>query len=341
MASIRRATLAAPPPDPFGERRRPAWRERLQLLGAAFEFETDSPRLLRIVRAAYADLPPHRLGAAPPTLRVRLLLGSGNRSARAARNEPPAVRALSGAGLLGGAMDGSSFVAVNARERAALVVVGGAMQRYPYHARYELLEFAVYVLAARAQSLVPLHAACLAHAGAGVLLMGASGAGKSTLVLHGLLGGLEFLAEDSVLIEPRTLRATGVARFVHLRRDSLALLARRERAALTRGAATIRRRSGVEKLEIDVRRREYRLAAAPVIRALVFLSRRRAYGGGLLIPMSPAVARRRLAATQRYAARQPGWQAFQARLSGVPVYELRRGDHPAAGVEALREILAR
>jgi hypothetical protein len=61
MGQHRRPTLAAPPPDPFGERRRAAHRERLRLLGGTFDFETDSARLLRLVRAAYAQLPEHTL----------------------------------------------------------------------------------------------------------------------------------------------------------------------------------------------------------------------------------------------------------------------------------------
>jgi hypothetical protein len=58
------------------------------------------------------------------------------------------------------------------------------MLRFPYHARYELIEFAVFTLAARAQGLVPLHAACVGEEGRGLLLMGESGAGKSTASLH-------------------------------------------------------------------------------------------------------------------------------------------------------------
>jgi hypothetical protein len=336
-----RLTLAAPPPDPFGERTRAAFRERLQLLGAEFEFETDSRRLQRIIRSAYAGLPPHRLARAVPRFRVRLVVTPTPRARRGPPGEPPPVRALSGAGMLCGAMERASFVTVAVQQRAALLVVSPQALRYPYHVRYELLEFAVYLLAARAQQLVPLHAACVGHGGQGVLLMGRSGAGKSTLVLHCLLGGSDFLAEDSVLVQPETLRATGVASFLHIRRDSLRFLARAERMALLRNSTLIRRRSGVEKLEIDLRRPGYRLAAAPLaIRAVVFLSAARAGMRPLLTSVRKAVARKRLAASQRYAANQPGWSTFKERLSALPVYEVRRGAHPSEAVEALREMLA-
>jgi hypothetical protein len=344
MPRDRRPTLAAPPPDPFGEHRRARWCERLQLLGGRFDFETDSVRLLRLVRAAYARLPAHRLADVLPRFRVRLVLSGGRRAARAParRGGPPRIRPLAGAGLLCGAMDRANFVAMTPEQRSALIVVAADMLRYPYHVRYELLEFAVYVLAARAQALVPLHAACLGHDRAGVLLMGPSGAGKSTLVLHGLLAGLEFIGEDSVLVEPAALQATGVANFLHLRRDSLRFLARDDRRALLDGASTIRRRSGVEKLEIDVRRSGYRLAAAPLrIRAVLFISRRDATGRSLLVPLPASAVLERLAATQRYAARQPGWNKFRVQMARLPGYELRRGRHPLAAVETVRELLAR
>jgi hypothetical protein len=246
----RRLTLAAPPPDPFGEHRRAAFCERRQLLGAEFEFATDSRRLHRIVRAAYAGLPPHKLVRATPRFRVQLVAAPAGGMRGGSRGEPPPVRPLAGGGLLGGAMGSASFVTVAVQQRAALLVVSPHDLRYPYHVRYELLEFAVYLLAARALQLVPLHAACVGRDGQGVLLLGPSGSGKSTVVLHCLLAGLDLLAEDSVLVRPQSLLATGVANFLHLRRDTLRFLDPREHAALVRRSSVIRRRSGVEKLII-------------------------------------------------------------------------------------------
>jgi hypothetical protein len=341
MASDKRITLATPPPDPFGEQHRVAWRERVRLLGGEFEFETDSHPLLRIVRAAYAHLPAHQFNRDPERCRVRLIRAAHG-PARAARDEPPPLRALSGAGILCGAPHDASFIAVTPQQRAALIVVAAEMLRYPYHVRYELLEFAVYLLAARVQGLVPLHAACVARDGAGVLLIGRSGTGKSTLVLHALLHGLELLAEDSVLVDPASLKATGVANFVHLRRDALRFNAYAERRALLKNCATIRRRSGVEKLEIDLRGHPYRLAAQPPrLRALVFLSRRSVTNRTPLIRLSAAEVHKRLAASQRYASQQSGWSAFRTQIALLPAYELRRSEHPAASVEALSGLVDR
>jgi energy-coupling factor transporter ATP-binding protein EcfA2 len=340
MRAAARLTLSAPPPDPFGEHRRPAHRARLQVLGGRFDFETDSARLLRIVRLAYAGLPPHRLSTPAPRMRVKLVLTAPERSARRLRGEPAPVRPLSGAGMLCGALGGASFVGLSAPQRAALIVVSQDLLRYAYHVRYELLEFAVYVLAARVQGLVPLHAACIGRAGRGILLVGPSGAGKSTLVLQCLLDGFDFLAEDSVLVKPHDLQATGVANFLHLRPDALRFLDGAARTALLRSSAVIRRRSGVEKLEIDLRRLPHRLADAPLrIGALVFLSARPAGPDALVTPLRTSAALRRLSAQQRYAARQPGWSLFRRQLARLPAYELHRAAHPREAVPALRTLL--
>ncbi|HVN44881.1 MAG TPA: hypothetical protein VMT66_06470 [Steroidobacteraceae bacterium] len=317
--------------------------ERRQLLGGHFWFETDSARLLRLVRLAYARLPAHRFPGPAPRLRVRLMLTPAERSGHARRcaaREPPAVRTLAAGGILCGALQGATLAAIVPQQRAALIVIPGKLLRYPYHLRYELLEFAVYVLAARVQKLLPLHAACVGRNGEGILLVGPSGSGKSTLVAQCLLAGLDFLAEDSVLVRPEGLRATGVPNFVHLRPDSLHFLARRDRARLLRASSPIRRRSGVEKLEIDVRGADYRLAAPLRVRAVAFLSARGAGAAPLLRPLRRSVVRRRLISTQRYAAEQPGWSRFMQQLDRLPAYELRRGAHPRDSVEALQELLS-
>jgi hypothetical protein len=239
-------------------------------------------------------------------------------------------------------MESANFMALTPQQRSALVVVSPEMLEFPYHIRYELLEFAVFMLAARVQRLVPLHAACVGGNRRGILLLGASGAGKSTLALHCLLQGFDFLAEDSVLVRPNGLLATGVANFLHIRADSLRFLANAGSVAAIRKSAVIRRRSGVEKFEIDLRRPQYRLAPEPQrISALVFVSPKSAGKRPLISSLRGDAILERLASDQRYAASQPGWKSFARQASGLPAFELRRGNHPLRAVEALRELLAR
>jgi hypothetical protein len=326
--------------DPFGERLRTIVRKPLHVLGARFLFESDSPELLQLVNGAYAGLPRHRLSARAPSLRVCLLLRRGTEPPRRRRAEPPLLRMLAGAGYLGGATDSSNFVMVSPEARTALVAVSPEMLQFPYHTRYELIEFAVFTLAARSQRLVSLHAACVGQAGRCILLMGPTGSGKSTVTLQCLLNGFEILSEDSVFAVPDKMLATGVANFLHVKSDSLRWLGRTEDAAAIRQSPTIRRRSGIVKFEVDLRRGGYRLAAKPLtIAAILFLSPQSAGRGPLLRPLPQRDMLARLTANQAYAANQPGWTAFRKGASKVPAYELRRGRHPLDAVEPLRALL--
>lgn len=336
-----RAKKTAPPeipPDPFHERTPPASRARMQLLGGSFEFECGSAELRRLVDWAYAGLPRHKLAAVAPRLRVRLALAP--RARPRSRIAPPRVETLSGAGLLCGTTSDSDFAVLSPEQRSALIVVSQEMLRFDYYARYELIEFAVFTLAARSQGLIPLHGACVGAAGRGLLLIGDSGAGKSTASLHCLLRGMDFLTEDSVFVAPDSALATGVANFLHIRCDSLDSVPAAG-AALIRRSPVIRRRSGVEKFEVDLRRPEFRLAPGPLsIAAVVFISPQPARRGVLLTQLRSREAVARLQKDQPFAVSQPGWKTFRKRLGLIPAFELRRGRGPAEAADALQGLLA-
>jgi hypothetical protein len=327
--------------DPFGEHSPSIVRRRLPVLAARFDFESDSRELLRLVNIAYADLPRHRLGSKTPAFRVGLVVGSAPERRDRRRSEPPPLEMLSAAGFVGGATMPSNFVLVSARTGTALVSVSRSMLRYSYHTRYELIEFAVFTLAARAQGLISLHAACVGRAGRGVLLMGPTGSGKSTVTLQCILQGLEILSEDSVFVAPETLLATGVPNFLHVRSESLRWLGGTRAAAEIRKSPVIRRRSGIAKFELDLRQSGFALASAALkVSAFVFLSQEPAGRAPLLRELSKPDALRRLTAHQAYAAGQPGWKRFAQRLSRLPAYELRRGQHPIEAVVQLQSLLA-
>lgn len=323
--------------DPFREHGVPLRRLALRLLGAHFEFQSDSPELMRLVEWAYADLPRHRLPTSIPRMAIRLVLGTEEPARRV--GEPAPFSMLSGSGFLCGASPSTSMTVVSEAQRAALVVVARDLLRFPYHVRYELIELAVFTLAARVQRLMPLHAACVGAGGRGLLLIGSSGAGKSTAVLHSALAGLDLVSEDSLFVTPDTLLATGVANFLHACHESLRFLPAREAARLRR-SPVIRRRSGVSKLEIDLRDPRFRLAPRPVkLVGTVQLSARRAEGRQLLTAIGAGELIERLRASQPYAAGLPGWRAFCRHIRTLPGFELSRGRHPDETVAALRRLL--
>jgi len=309
----------------------------LQLLGSRFQFQSNSRELLDLVDGAYAGLPAHRLPGAAPRIRIGLqLLSSKSHKNRSA---PPPLQMVSGAGYVAGASEASTVVVMDAEARSGLVTVPARMLGFPYHTRYEVIEFAVFTLATRVRGLIPLHGACVGRGSRGVILMGASGTGKSTVALQCLLSGFDFVSEDSTFVMPERLLCTGVPNFVHVRSDSLRWIESRAAAAI-RQSPVISRRSGVRKFEVDLRTGSYRLAPAPVqLAAVIFLSTTRAEGGELLQPLSRTETLRRLAMEQPYAADQPGWAGFCRKVTQAGGFELRRGAHPREAVAALRNFL--
>ncbi|HEY9107209.1 MAG TPA: hypothetical protein VIN58_11075 [Roseateles sp.] len=318
--------------DPFGERVPLALSCSFSLLGASFEFHSDCPKLLALVDEAYRGLPAHVLDG--PPLRVELRQAQGDSAFGA---EPPKVCMLGGAGLVGAAADAHNLVLVSPQTGRAVVQLSRAMLSFPYHARYELIEFAVFQLAARTQGLIALHAGCVGMNGAGALLMGESGAGKSTLALHAMLQGLDFLTEDASFVEPRSQRLTGVSNFLHLRFDALGWVDDAVLRECMQAAPVIRRRSGVEKYELDLRAGWARLAPAPLqLEHLVFASSEPAFVDDVLRPLDADEVLRRLHLSQPYAAGQPGWASFVESCIRLPGWELRRGSHPRVGAHALK-----
>jgi hypothetical protein len=323
--------------DPFLERAPQRELGPLQLMGSRFRFQSNSQALLELVEGAYAGVPAHRLPGAAPRIRIGLQLISSKSHKR--RSEPPQLQMLSGAGYVAGASDSSTFVVMDAAARSGLVSVPARMLQFPYHTRYELIEFAVFTLATRARGLIPLHGACVGTGSRGVILMGASGSGKSTVALQCLLSDFDFVSEDSTFVMPESLLCTGVPNFVHVRSDSLRWIEKRDAAAI-RNSPVISRRSGVRKFEVDLRTGRYRLAPAPVeLAAVIFLSKASARGTELLQPLSKVETLRRLAAEQPYAANQPGWALFSRKVTRAGAFELRRGRHPSEAVSALRDFL--
>jgi hypothetical protein len=345
MSPKKRAIGANIESDPFGERPRSIISRQVQLMGGRFRFESDSRALMGLVDDAYAGLPGHRLSSTPPDFKVRLIVSPPapealrRKKPARKRTEPAPISMLSGAGFLGAATESSTFVLLSPAERTALISVDRQALGFPYHARYELLEFAVFTLASRAQQLVPLHAACVGINGKGVLLIGETGAGKTTAALHCLLNGFDFLAEDSVFVAPEGLRATAVANFMHIRSDSLRWLNNAQRK-MVRGSPVIRRRSGIAKYEVDLRRKEFRLAPAPLkLVAIAYLTSESARKGSLLRPIPYPMSIRRLASLQGYGAHLPQWRRFCADLRKTETVEVHRGKHPSETAEALRFLL--
>jgi hypothetical protein len=321
--------------DPFDEDTPLPLTRRCVVLGQVVEFRTHDAAWLALVDAAYGGLPAAVMQPEAPALRVDLFVQDAAPTWPQGA-APPAPQMLGGAGVRGALLDANHAALAVLDTGRAVVRLSRALLAHSYHARYEFLEFAVYVLAQHARGMLPLHAGCVALGDAAVLIVGDSGAGKSTLSLLALAEGLQFLTEDSCFVDPASLDVVGVPNFLHLRFDALDWLqdaAWRERV---QASAVIHRRSGVAKWELDMRGGWAPLAAGlPVLRHLVFASSRPAGEQPLLRSLGTDEVLARLRDTQPYGARHAGWAAFEHTLAGVQGWELRRGAHARQGAQAL------
>ncbi len=326
--------------DPFGERAPARLRARLRVLGGAFTVESSSAAALRLAVDAFGGLPRHRVEHEAHRFRVRLVM-TDHRPAWPRRVGPPPPTLTSGGGLLCATIDAGNFALVDVERSHALVALSPAMLRYPYNARYELIELAMVTLASRGQPLVPLHAACIGVGGTGLLLMGGTGAGKSTLALHALASGLHVLAEDSAFVALAPLRVTGVPNYLHVLPSGLEFLAAGTLREQILRSPKICRRSGALKYEVDLRQLPRKTPAAPLrLAAVVFLSTLGAGDRDALAPLRRSAFLARLRREQPYAAALPNWCDFERQIATQPAYELRRAVHPDLAVERLRTLLA-
>ncbi|HJP98845.1 MAG TPA: serine kinase [Rhodanobacteraceae bacterium] len=326
---------AFPPPEPAG----PPLTTSKRVLGGFFRFESNHRELIDLVEAAYGGLPPQAFPDITAEFRIGMRLLP--RTAKSWATEPPRPRIQPEGDRIRAQIDASNHVLIDPARHRAQIVASEDMLQHAYHLRCELIEFAVFVLATRGIGLVPLHAACVGRNGRGLLLLGGSGSGKSTLALHGLLRGLDLLAEDAVFVHPANLLATGVPNYLHLRSDALDHVAGDAVLAWVTRAPIIRRRSGVQKLEVDLRRGYGRPAPGPLaLVGTIFVSAQLAdHPDGLLTPLHAREIGRMLEADQPNASIQPGWRRFKREIMNGGVHQLRRGRHPGDSIDALRRLL--
>jgi hypothetical protein len=203
--------------------------------------------------------------------------------------------------------------------------------------RYHVLEAMAYSLLGSLH-VVPLHAACVALAGRGVLLAGDSGSGKSSLAYACARRGWTYIADDSsnLVRRGRTRTVLGNPRLFRFRAAAGALFPEFqgiEESRHARGKPTIEVRT--DSLPA------VRTAAETRVDALVFLNRRDARDGQAeLLPVAWDDARKRLSDSPwptdlPTVAEQ---QTALERLAGAGIYEMRYRDLDAA-VDKLEQIV--
>lgn len=228
-------------------------------------------------------------------------------------------------------------VSYNRAARRAIVQVPD-VEAIPAGERDTRLRYA-FQLALGAHDRSMIHAAVVGDDGRGALLPGRSGSGKSTLSVACVLAGMEFCADDYVILGPEGLRAHALlttAKLSHWSVTALGLDGSGPRLYDNRGFMT-------PKATVDLR------GVAPAsIRPSLEVACVVVPGiAGVESPsadqISRAAALRALAPSTMYQqpTRQEGLLRAMARvLAAVPCFELRLAPDPAANAAAVRELLA-
>lgn len=121
--------------------------------------------------------------------------------------------------------------------------------------------------AALEAGLLPLHGAAFAGDGGATLLCGEKNAGKTSLLVHALLGGAAFIANDRLVVDTATAAVRGVPTVVTIRNGTMALfpeLARAYAAArFDRGRTIAACAPGIERPEPEKPRSKDRPGLSP------------------------------------------------------------------------------
>jgi hypothetical protein len=325
--------------DPFHEDADKPYERCLRLLGADFRLRCNHETVLDLVDEAFAGLPEQFFPSSSPRIQIDIVCTKPVQ--KVDHSSVPRLQFLSGAGLIVASFDANNYAALSPAASSGLVGVSEDFLMHSHVLRYELIEFAVMTLAARCQNLIPLHAACFGKDGIGLLISGDSGTGKSTLSLACALRGVEYLSDDAVLVQSKTMLAAGCSNFLHIDSGSLRFVEDLHLARQFASSPEITRRSGARKHAIDVRNGQLATADHTLrISALILLSANPSTDGECLQRMNSQEALAEFSATQPYAARTDAWPEFLDELALVPAFRLNRPTHPDVAAIAIQDLLA-
>ena len=287
-------------------------------LGFPLQIETNHMAVLAAAGQSWDLFPPR---FQEPPIKLRLAVSPDGDSPLA----QPVFRAQGHLFSIVG--DAANFAVVDYTQAFAFGWFTSAVAADPGWFRWYYLEALAYVLLAHLY-VTPVHAACVARKGNGILLCGNSGAGKSSLAYACARRGWTFLSDDSVaLVRARPGRAVIGKPYQFRFRDTAAAL-----FPELGGLLASRHPNG--KLTMEVPAAAFpNISIAPQCEAgpLVFLNRdgrRRAS----LSPLEPGLALARLAADMPLY-HQPVAEAHRRSIETLveaPCFELRYGDLDSA-----------
>lgn len=201
--------------DPLGQNVRLEHSKTFWPLGFRLDVETNDGRALELVERAFPGAPGR--GMPRPYWTLRIVVGAGEACAA-----QPVYRACGR--LLSLAADARHTLAADMEAGEAVLWTARASMDDPARfARWWVAGPVLQMLSHRA--LTPVHAACVALGGRGLLLCGPPGAGKSVLAWAAAEAGLAFVSDDvSYLLRDEPDRVLGRPELLRLKPSAAKLV---------------------------------------------------------------------------------------------------------------------
>ncbi len=233
-------------------------------LGFPVELSTNSSAILAAAQQSWGLFKP-KFSCPPLTLR----LGVTENTAYSP-DLPPAPVCRIQNNLMVNVADAYNFVVCDFHTGFSFGWVTQQTAESTLYLRYHILETAVLSMIG-ALCATPLHAACVAPFGHGMLLCGDSGAGKSSLAFAGARAGWTFISDDASYLpfDQKGRLVVGNCHKIRLRDSGVQLFPELE------GRCVTPRATGKPSIEISTGDMpELRKSDSAVIEAIIFLNRR-------------------------------------------------------------------
>ncbi len=238
-------------------------------LGFRTEVQTNSAHVLTMLEELW-DRYEHRHATTPIRVEIHVT-GTAQASC------PPEPLYTMSTPLLVSVADRQNYSIIDLERGLTQIVISEGTLRFERYLRYFFLDAAASTHMATSHG-TPIHAACVALDGRGVLLCGDSGAGKSSLAYACARAGFTYVADDSIVLlnECACRTVTGDSSRVRLRPESAVLFPEIEDLKMARRAA------GKPSVELQTRDLPHLVCAPSAnVEQIVFLNRAAGTQAGL------------------------------------------------------------
>ncbi len=233
-------------------------------LGFPLEISTNSPAVLEAAEQSWGAFQ-SRFSRPPLTLRIGVTKDPVD-----SPDLPPAPVCRVNRNMLANIADAHNFVICDLNAGSSFGWITQRTAHSTLYLRYHFLEAAALSMVAALRA-APLHAACVAPRGHGMLLCGDSGAGKSSLAFACARAGWTFVCDDASYLpfDRQDRMVLGNCHQIRLRDSGVQLFPELEGRSVTPRAA------GKPSIEIPTSDMpELLTAESAIVQSIVFLNRR-------------------------------------------------------------------